>query len=94
MFTQELDKVIDTFDESLKINFELNYLIGNCNGDSGGPLIFQAAGTSKEEFDDTVTVTGIVSWGFIPCGSHLPDVLERVYPHMSWILKEISDNRP
>lgn len=47
---------------------------GSCSGDSGGPLFIGR------------TVIGVVSWGFVPCGSTRPDVLERAFSHRSWIL--------
>ncbi|KAH0954452.1 hypothetical protein HN011_010735 [Eciton burchellii] len=49
-----------------------------CSGDSGGPLIKRSG--------DKVTLTGIVSWGIIPCGTiGAPSVYTRVSKFNGWI---------
>jgi len=54
--------------------------IGACNGDSGGPLVIENNGESRQ-------VIGIVSWGYIPCGSGegKPSVYTRVSAYIDWI---------
>lgn len=52
--------------------------ISACSGDSGGPL------TQNDE------LVGIVSWGFIPCGSvNAPSVYTRVSAFIGWIENRI-----
>jgi len=51
---------------------------GACSGDSGGPLVI---GTGANR-----VLTGIVSWGFIPCGQEgLPSVFTKVSSFVDWI---------
>ncbi|XP_053688068.1 trypsin-1-like [Sabethes cyaneus] len=57
--------------------------IGACSGDSGGPLYVMTNGVQ--------TQVGIVSWGWIPCGSvGRPSVYVGVASYRSWIDAEIS----
>ncbi|KAK3921944.1 Mite allergen Eur m 3 [Frankliniella fusca] len=61
-----------------------------CSGDSGGPLILEP--TDSEE---AVTVVGVVSWGFIPCGrGGKPSVYTRVSAYIDWIADTQRDNAP
>lgn len=53
---------------------------GICIGDYGGPLI-----DPKEN-----VLVGIASWN-IPCGRGLPDVYQRVFPHVPWIYLYLQD---
>ncbi|XP_012317015.2 kallikrein-1 [Aotus nancymaae] len=52
-----------------------------CVGDSGGPLTCDGV------------LQGIISWGYIPCGSpNKPSVFVRVLSYMKWIKDTIADN--
>ncbi|XP_026462775.1 trypsin-2-like [Ctenocephalides felis] len=52
--------------------------ISACSGDSGGPLV--------QYNGDEVTLLGVVSWGYIPCGSrNRPSVYTRVSGYLDWI---------
>ncbi|XP_012230033.1 trypsin [Linepithema humile] len=56
-----------------------------CSGDSGGPL------TSK--VGNSEILTGIVSWGIIPCGTTgAPSVYTKVSKFNSWIQQKIATN--
>ncbi|XP_011693696.1 PREDICTED: transmembrane protease serine 9-like [Wasmannia auropunctata] len=56
--------------------------ISACSGDSGGPLISRNG--------QKPVLTGIVSWGIIPCGSAgAPSVYTRVSKFNSWIAQKI-----
>ncbi|XP_029176717.1 mite allergen Der f 3-like [Nylanderia fulva] len=58
--------------------------ISACNGDSGGPLF--------EKQGDNYVITGIVSWGIIPCGTvGAPSVYTRVSSFNDWI-ESITNN--
>ncbi|XP_036141380.1 trypsin-1-like [Monomorium pharaonis] len=53
--------------------------ISACSGDSGGPLISKRPGQKP-------VLTGIVSWGIIPCGSAgAPSVYTRVSKFNDWV---------
>ncbi|XP_012230032.1 trypsin [Linepithema humile] len=59
--------------------------ISACSGDSGGPL------TSCVDGEDQLT--GIVSWGIIPCGTvGAPSVYTKVSAFKSWIDEKIANN--
>ncbi|XP_034234223.1 transmembrane protease serine 9-like [Thrips palmi] len=61
--------------------------ISVCNGDSGGPLI--------QKDGDEVTVVGVVSWAFMPCGSKgKPSVYTRVSAYIDWIQDKMAANQP
>ncbi|XP_058826428.1 trypsin-1-like [Topomyia yanbarensis] len=58
--------------------------ISACSGDSGGPLLLIEGGVQ--------TQVGIVSWGWIPCGSiGRPSVYVGVASYRDWIDKQISN---
>ncbi|XP_014230915.1 trypsin-1-like [Trichogramma pretiosum] len=60
--------------------------VSACSGDSGGPLI-------KIGKDAKPEVIGIVSWGFIPCGSEgAPSVYTRTSAHIDWIKSVIGES--
>ncbi|XP_011189539.3 lectizyme [Zeugodacus cucurbitae] len=55
--------------------------ISACNGDSGGPLVQEHSGVASE-------LIGIVSWGYIPCGSgNMPSIYTRVSAYVDWIAR-------
>ncbi|KYN09224.1 Trypsin-1 [Trachymyrmex cornetzi] len=59
--------------------------ISACSGDSGGPLISYNGKKS--------VLTGIVSWGIIPCGTlGAPSVYTRVSKFNDWIAQKINSN--
>ncbi|XP_026463142.1 lectizyme-like [Ctenocephalides felis] len=52
--------------------------VSACSGDSGGPLV--------QYNGNEATLLGIVSWGYIPCGSlNRPSVYTRVSGYLDWI---------
>ncbi|KAJ8665278.1 hypothetical protein QAD02_006940 [Eretmocerus hayati] len=52
--------------------------ISACSGDSGGPLV--------QYENSKPLIVGIVSWGFMPCGtSGAPSVFTRVSSYIDWI---------
>uniref|UniRef100_A0A6M2DW75 Putative trypsin-like serine protease n=1 Tax=Xenopsylla cheopis TaxID=163159 RepID=A0A6M2DW75_XENCH len=52
--------------------------VSACSGDSGGPLV--------QYNGNDVTLLGVVSWGYIPCGGvNKPSVYTRVSAHLDWI---------
>lgn len=53
---------------------------GLCYGDFGGPLITR----------DGKELIGLASWG-MACGGGHPDVYNRVFSHLKFILEEIAD---
>ncbi|KAJ1531112.1 hypothetical protein ONE63_005934 [Megalurothrips usitatus] len=60
--------------------------LSSCQGDSGGPLIQRAT-------DGAVTVIGITSWGYVPCGQDpTPSVFTRVSAFNNWIVNVQSDH--
>ncbi|XP_036141381.1 trypsin-1-like [Monomorium pharaonis] len=60
--------------------------ISACSGDSGGPLISVRPGQGPE-------LTGIVSWGIIPCGTKgAPSVYARVSLFIDWINQKTGNN--
>lgn len=49
-----------------------------CNGDSGGPYV--------QELNGVTVQVGVVSWGYIPCGTAgLPSVYTKVASYVEWI---------
>lgn len=58
--------------------------IGFCQGDSGGGL--EISEKSKRY------LIGVVSYNLDGCANGFPDIFERVYSHIDWIRKTISDN--
>jgi transmembrane serine protease 9 len=59
--------------------------ISACSGDSGGPLISRNG--------QNAVLTGIVSWGIIPCGTAgAPSVYTRVSKFNSWIAQKTGVN--
>ncbi|XP_018407008.1 PREDICTED: transmembrane protease serine 9-like [Cyphomyrmex costatus] len=58
--------------------------ISACSGDSGGPLISRNG--------QKPVLTGIVSWGIIPCGSAgAPSVYTKVSSYNKWITQKINN---
>ncbi|CAD7079084.1 unnamed protein product [Hermetia illucens] len=56
--------------------------ISACSGDSGGPLVQENGGKLE--------IIGVVSWGYIPCGSvDAPSVYTRVSAYIDWIKERI-----
>lgn len=55
--------------------------LGACAADAGGPLTTR--GTTK-------ILIGIFSWHQATCGSGLPDVYVRIYPHLRFIRAAIA----
>ncbi|XP_024867114.1 thrombin-like enzyme bhalternin, partial [Temnothorax curvispinosus] len=56
--------------------------ISACSGDSGGPLVSYNG--------QKPVLTGIVSWGIIPCGTPgAPSVYTRVSKFNDWIAQKI-----
>ncbi|XP_026462799.1 lectizyme-like [Ctenocephalides felis] len=52
--------------------------VSACSGDSGGPLV--------QYNGNEATLLGVVSWGYIPCGSRdRPSVYTRVSGYLDWI---------
>ncbi|XP_018346593.1 PREDICTED: trypsin-1-like [Trachymyrmex septentrionalis] len=63
----------------------LHNKISACSGDSGGPLISHNGKKS--------VLTGIVSWGILPCGTlGAPSVYTRVSKFNDWIAQKINSN--
>ncbi|XP_014483134.1 PREDICTED: trypsin-1-like [Dinoponera quadriceps] len=60
--------------------------IAACIGDSGGPLF--------EKKNSNFVLTGIVSWGFVPCGIEpdAPSVFTNPSMHIHWIENIINNN--
>lgn len=53
---------------------------GECNGDSGGPLLYVEDDLAK------VFQIGVVSWGIEPCGNNdHPGVYTKVSHYIDWI---------
>ncbi|XP_011881048.1 PREDICTED: transmembrane protease serine 9-like [Vollenhovia emeryi] len=58
--------------------------ISACSGDSGGPLISRVEGKA--------ILTGIVSWGIVPCGTAgAPSVYTKVSKFNDWIEQKVSE---
>lgn len=57
---------------------------GTCQGDSGGGL--QTTENNKRY------LVGVVSYGVGSCASGNPDVFEKIYPHIAWIKKVMTEN--
>ncbi|KAJ8665277.1 hypothetical protein QAD02_006939 [Eretmocerus hayati] len=56
--------------------------ISACSGDSGGPLV--------QYNDSKPVIVGVVSWGFMPCGSSgAPSIYTRVSSYVDWIKSNI-----
>nr|XP_012229372.1 PREDICTED: trypsin-like [Linepithema humile] len=59
--------------------------ISACSGDSGGPLVKRYGNKEK--------ITGIVSWGIIPCGTvGAPSVYTKVSKFNDWLHEKMSNN--
>ncbi|XP_055840044.1 lectizyme [Episyrphus balteatus] len=79
------DECKDTLPESAPLDpsnvcsSSLGKGVSACNGDSGGPLV-------KETENSPTELIGIVSWGYIPCGSgNMPSIYTRVSAYIGWM---------
>ena len=55
----------------------------SCNGDSGGPLI------GRFEIQDTMYLSGVVSFGTPTCGIGFPGVYTNVQEYLPWIKEQL-----
>ena len=65
---------------------------GSCNGDSGGPLIWQDK-SAQSDNDRGYRLAGVVSFGHIEqCAYNLyPDIYTEVSTHTDWIIAKIAE---
>ncbi|KAL1461559.1 hypothetical protein WDU94_013444, partial [Cyamophila willieti] len=55
----------------------------SCNGDSGGPLIWENPNTDRHY------LIGVVSYGTEQCGIGSPGVYTRVTSYLHWIIRNM-----